>query len=247
MAVQSMTAYKPGAPAIARVVAHDLEGYYYVLLSLAFMFHSPYVLKAIPQGESFIGTGDHYLKMWLENKMDAYTIWQEAEEKRRFFCTHEGFQIIEGRLGTEWSCEPIKVMLREMRELLFYSRAPVTHLGMINIIERALHTLSTDHEDLCKPVPMTEQWLKATGSPGPDTRNPLLPALRVNVMYHQIGQGKVIPNLFARMPRPPEADVRIGGSTTGVKKGTGVKTIDRVNLLAPPMDLDVEVSMAYAA
>jgi hypothetical protein len=78
MAVESMTAYKPGAPAIVYVVAHDLEGYYYVLLSLTFMFNSPYVLKAIPQVESFIGTGDHYLKMWLENKMDVYTIWQEA-------------------------------------------------------------------------------------------------------------------------------------------------------------------------
>ena len=243
MAVESMTAYKPGAPAIARVVAHDLEGYYYVILSLAFLFHSPYILKALPPEHC---TGDRFLRLWLENRTDMYPIWTEAEEKKRVFCSHEGFQTIEGRLGREWSCESIKGMLREMRELLFYSKTAVTHLGMINIIERALYTLSTDHLELCQPVPMTEQWLNVTGSPGPDTGNPLRPALRVNVMHHQVGHGKVATNLFARMPRPPDADVG-SGSTTGVKKGTGQRTMDRVILVSPPMDVDIKPDMSYAA
>jgi hypothetical protein len=241
MAVEPMCAYKPGAPAIARVAAHDLEGYYYVILSLGFMFTSPYVLKALP-GERDVGDADHYLKIWLEHTTGAIPIWQEADKKKRFFCTHEGFEEIERRLGREWSCEPIKEMLRELRNLLFYSEpAKVTHSGMIRIIQDALDKLSTDpdHAKLCQPVPMTQQWVDATGSPGPNTRDPRLPALRMNVLHHEIGQGKDSINLFARMPRPPLKDEVAGaGGWTGttVNKRAGMKTVDRFKIVAPRKD-----------
>jgi hypothetical protein len=67
----------------------------YVILSLGFMFNSPYVLKAHP-GEHNIGNGDHYLKIWLEHTTGAVPIWQEADKKKHFFCTHEGLKKLKG-------------------------------------------------------------------------------------------------------------------------------------------------------
>ncbi|KAG2050855.1 hypothetical protein BDR06DRAFT_1010962, partial [Suillus hirtellus] len=234
MAVDSMFAHKPGAAPVPRVVAHDLEGYYYVILSLAFMFNEPYVLKPLP-GRDTPEESDHYLGIWLENATEEVAIWREAARKERFFCNHDGFRLLEGRLGREWSCEAIKTMLREMRDLLFYEKA-VTHAGMIHIIQRALDSLSTDHPDLCKPVPMTEEWHNATGAPGVATSSCRLPAMHMNIMHHQIGHtnANIASNLFACMPCPPDEEQALGpASSSKVLKGSGMWTRDRVRLVAP--------------
>ncbi|KAG1781468.1 hypothetical protein EV702DRAFT_1041982 [Suillus placidus] len=77
---------------------------------------------------------DHYLGIWLENATDEVAIWREVARKECFFCNHDGFHLLKGWLGREWSCEPIKTMLRDMRDLLVYEKA-VMHAGMIRIIQ----------------------------------------------------------------------------------------------------------------
>lgn len=227
MAVDSMFAHKSGAAPVPHIVAHDLEGYYYVILSLTFMFNELYVLKPLP-GRDAPEESDHYLGIWLENVTEEVAIWHEAARKEHFFCNHDGFRLIKGQLGREWSCEAIKTMLREMRDLLFYEKA-VTHAGMIHIIQCALHSLSTDHPDLCKPVPMMEEWRNVTGAPGIATSSCRLPAMRMNVMHHQIrrANANIASNLFACMPCPPDEERMLGpASLSKVLKGSGMRTRD---------------------
>lgn len=227
MAVDSMFAHKSGAAPVPHIVAHDLEGYYYVILSLTFMFNELYVLKPLP-GRDAPEESDHYLGIWLENVTEEVAIWHEVARKEHFFCNHDGFRLIKGQLGREWSCEAIKTMLREMRDLLFYEKA-ITHAGMIHIIQCALHSLSTDHPDLCKPVPMMEEWRNVTGAPGIATSSCRLPAMRMNVMHHQIrrANANIASNLFACMPCPPDEERMLGpASLSKVLKGSGMRTRD---------------------
>ncbi|KAG0698799.1 hypothetical protein DFH29DRAFT_1002496 [Suillus ampliporus] len=174
--IQMMLAQRPGTDVIRREIVHDLEGYYYVILTLAFMFDVPYTLKKVPNTDMASGA-EMWLHRWLENTIEM-EIWQEAVEKQHYLGTDAGFSMVEGLLGEEWVIEPVKTMLKEMREHLFTNAAP-THSGMLDIIINALVKICTnpDLAHLCQPQQMTMEWAKATGGNGIASRSSILPAL----------------------------------------------------------------------
>jgi hypothetical protein len=61
----------------------------------------------------------------------------------------------------------------------------------------------------------------------------------MNVMHHEIGQGKDSINLFACMPCPPlkdEVEGAGGWAGTIVNKQPGMKTVDQFEIVAPRKD-----------
>ncbi|KAG0696667.1 hypothetical protein DFH29DRAFT_1004390 [Suillus ampliporus] len=127
MAIQMMFAQQPGQDTMRREIAHDLEGYYYVLLTLAFMFDAPYRLKKVPHSNTASG-GEMWVHRWLENTI-AKEIWHEAIEKQHYLATDAGFTMVDGVLGNDWANEPVRMMLKEMRTILFVERhtKPLSH------------------------------------------------------------------------------------------------------------------------
>jgi hypothetical protein len=202
MALQLMFAQQSKAR-VKHTLAHDLEGYYYVILSLAFMFDEPYVLNRLPNINMGIA-GEYFLRRWLDNSATV-EIWQEAADKKLYFCTDEGFSQIQHRLGGHWKCLPILEMLRKMRALLFGPPKQITHDAMLRIIDTGLSEIRNDISlsHLCTPVDMTLEWAKATGGLDYAKHEPNLPAMRMNLMYHNRRQVTDL-NLFARMPQPLE-------------------------------------------
>ncbi|KAG1744089.1 uncharacterized protein EDB91DRAFT_1080896 [Suillus paluster] len=157
-------------------IVHDLEGYYYVILTLAFMFDGLYALKKVPDADMASGA-EMWLHRWLENTIEI-EIWQEAVEKQHYLGTDAGFSMVEGLLGEDWAIEPMKTMLKEMREHLFTNAVP-THSGMLDIITNALVKIRTnpDLAHLCKPQKMTMECANATGGNGVPSHSSILPAL----------------------------------------------------------------------
>ncbi|KAG1807802.1 uncharacterized protein BJ212DRAFT_1485380 [Suillus subaureus] len=162
--------------AIQHEIVHDLESYYYVILTLAFMFDGLYTLKKVPNTD-MASEAEMWLHRWLKNTIEM-KIWQEAVEKQHYPGTNAGFSMVEGLLGEDWAIEPMKTMLKEMREHLFTNAAP-THSGMLNIITNALVKICTnpDLAHLYKPQKMTMEWAKATGGNGVPSHSSILPAL----------------------------------------------------------------------
>ncbi|KAG0705537.1 hypothetical protein DFH29DRAFT_996854 [Suillus ampliporus] len=176
MAIQMMLAQRPGTDVIRREIVHDLEGYYYVILTLAFHVDVPYRIEKVPNTDmargqrcGFIG-GFKIPLRWRFGKKQ----WK----KQHYLGTDAGFSMVEGLLGEEWVIEPVKTMLKEMREHLFTNAAP-THSGMLDIIINALVKICTnpDLAHLCQPQQMTMEWAKATGGNGIASRSSILPAL----------------------------------------------------------------------
>lgn len=236
MAIQMMLAQRPGTDAIRREIVHDLEGYYYVILTLAFMFDAPYALKKVPNADMASGA-EMWLHRWLENTIEM-EIWQEAVEKQHYLGTDAGFSMVEGLLGEDWAIEPVKTMLKEMREHLFTNAAP-THSGMLDIITNALVKIRTnpDLAHLCTPQQMTMEWAKATGGNGVASRSSTLPALRMNLLYHKERQDPEL-NLFARMPCPLVQERKVmPGTSSQANKPTGGRTADRMKVMTAQVTL----------
>jgi hypothetical protein len=235
MAVALMLAQKPQAMPVKRTLLHDLEGYYYVILTLAFMFDEPYGLKPLPDlnlaasRESWFR--QNWLRHWLQNTWpDTMDIWAEAEDKKKYFGTDEGFQEIQDMLGAHWNVQPIHDMLSKMRHLLFGPPDLVTHVNMLDIIETALLAIRTDYSlsHLCTPVDMTWEWRIATGGKNVAHTSCDLPALRTNRM-HQGSLGDADINLFSRMPLPPKDNRHLWPEISGTKLLEG-KTTDYVRV-----------------
>ncbi|KAG1737845.1 uncharacterized protein EDB91DRAFT_1249522 [Suillus paluster] len=227
MAIQTMLAQQPGTDVIRREIVHDLEGYYYVILTLAFMFDGLYALKKVPNTDMASGA-EMWLHRWLENTIEM-EIWQEAVEKQHYLGTNAGFSMVEGLLGEDWAIKPVKMMLKEMREHLFTNAAP-THSGMLDIITNALVKIRTnpDLAHLCKPQKMTMEWAKATGGNGVPSRSSILPTLRMNLLYHKEHQDPEL-NLFACMPCPLVQERRVmPGTSSQANKPTGGRTVDHM-------------------
>ncbi|KAG1787963.1 uncharacterized protein HD556DRAFT_1448291 [Suillus plorans] len=230
MAIQMMFAQKPGQDTIRREIAHDLEGYYYVILTLAFMFDAPYMLKKVPHPDT--ASGGEMFHRWLENTIKK-EIWHEAVEKQHYLATDAGFAMVDGVLGNDWVNEPIRMMLREMRTVLFIESAP-SHSRMLDIIHTALFKIRTDHTlaHLCQPQQMTNEWARAVGGSGFAQSSPMLPALRMNLLYHKDRQD-ADHNLFARMPCLLMQERKLTpGNSSQYLKGTGGKTADHINVMA---------------
>lgn len=142
MAIQMMFAQKPGQDTIQCEIAHDLEGYYYVILTLTFMCDAPYMLKKVLHPDTASG-GEIWVHCWLENTIKK-EIWHKTVEKQHYLATDAGFAMVDGVLGNDWVNEPIRMMLREMRTVLFVESAP-SHSRMLDIIHTALFKIHTDH------------------------------------------------------------------------------------------------------
>jgi hypothetical protein len=236
MAIQMMFAQKPGQDIIRREIAHDLEGYYYVILTLAFMFDAPYALKKVPHPDTASG-GEMWVHRWLENTIEK-EIWHEAVEKQHYLATDAGFAMVDGVLGNDWANEPVRMMLKEMRTILFVESQP-SHSRMLEVINTALFKIRTDRTltHLCQPQQMTNEWARAVGGGGFVKHSQTLPALRMNLLYHKDRQDAEL-NLFARMPCPPVQERKLTpGNSSQYLKGTGGKTADRINVMAAPVVL----------
>ncbi|KAG1720070.1 uncharacterized protein EDB91DRAFT_1257199 [Suillus paluster] len=217
MAIQMMFAQQPGQDNIRREIAHDLEGYYYVLLTLAFMFDAPYGLKKVPHPDTASG-GEMWVHRWLENTIEK-EIWHEAVEKQHYPATDAGFGMVDGVLGNDWANEP--------------------HSRMLDIINTALFKLHTDRTlaHLCQPQQMTNEWARAVGGGGFAKRSQMLPALRMNLLYHKDRQNADL-NLFARMPCPPVQECKLTpGNSSQYLKGTGGRQRIALNVMAAPVVL----------
>jgi hypothetical protein len=249
MAVALMFAQEPGVRPVKRTLLHDLEGYYYVILTLAFMFNQPYALKPVP--EFHLGTMRSqviWLYQWLQNTWPVdLPIWQEATDKQKYFGTDEGFKEVQHMLGEQWNVKPIHDMLSKMRHLLFGPPDLVTHTSMLDIIETALLAIRTDFSlsHLCKPVEMTQEWGIATGGNNVAKTSCDLPALRTNRLHHT-SSGNVDLNIFSRMPLPPKDIRHFVPETSGTTMFRG-KIADNVRMSQmvveegeePPDDGDV--------
>ncbi|KAG2110201.1 uncharacterized protein F5147DRAFT_772474 [Suillus discolor] len=201
------------------------------ILTLAFMFDAPYMLKKVPHPDTASG-GEMWVHCWLENMIEK-EIWHEAVEKQHYLATDIGFSMVDRVLGNDWTNEPIRMMLREMRTVLFVESAP-SHSRMLNIINAALFKIHTDHTlaHLCQPQQMTNEWARAVGGSGFAKSSPMLPALQINLLYHKDHQD-ADHNLFARMPCPPVQECKLTpGNSSQYLKGTDGKTTDRINVMA---------------
>lgn len=99
--------HEPHAPRVARNVAHDLEGYYYVILTLAFMFDEPYTLKRVSTGPAKLVGGEGWVRQWVENTLHT-DIWIEAKEKQLYFAHEQGFETVAHLLGRHWAVDPVR-------------------------------------------------------------------------------------------------------------------------------------------
>lgn len=92
MAVALMFAQEPGVKPVKRTLLHDLEGYYYVILTLAFMFNQPYALKPVPEFHlAMMRSQAVWLHQWLQNTWPVdLQIWQEATDKQKFSALMRG-------------------------------------------------------------------------------------------------------------------------------------------------------------
>ncbi|KAG2108223.1 uncharacterized protein F5147DRAFT_652945 [Suillus discolor] len=76
MAIEIMLAQQPGADVIHREIVYDLEGYYYVILTLAIMLDILYTLKRVPNPYMTSGM-EMWLYWWLENTIEM-EIWYKG-------------------------------------------------------------------------------------------------------------------------------------------------------------------------
>lgn len=236
MAIQMMFVQQPGQDTIRREITHDLEGYYYVILTLAFMFDALYALKKVPHPDTASG-GEMWVHCWLENTIEK-EIWHEAVEKQHYLATDAGFAMVDGVLGNDWANEPVRMMLKEMRTILFVESRP-SHSCMLEVINTALFKIRTDRTltHLCQPQQMTNEWARAVGGGGFVKHSQTLPALQMNLLYHKDRQDAEL-NLFARMPCPPVQECKLMPcNSSQYLKGTGGKTADCINVMAAPVVL----------